>query len=123
MTTALARSGLSARVLTEDDGKGTAAQVLEIQSRHPLPFAGNPEGVFSWRIGRTTTSLVRTGFLPVADPDVGETGAEPDQGATAGPVAQSEGPAALGRRDRGVRSRSGPGAGGADGRGGGRRPL
>jgi hypothetical protein len=97
VTTALAQSGLSARVLTEDDGKGAAAQVLEIQSRHPLPFAGNPEGVFSWRIGRTTTSLVRTGFLPVADPGAEESGAAGDQPATGpGTATEPTSPVALG---------------------------
>jgi hypothetical protein len=64
VSTALAQSGLSARVLREDDGAGGSSEVLQVQSRHPLPFAGNPEGVFSWRIGKVTSSLVRTGFLP-----------------------------------------------------------
>jgi hypothetical protein len=65
---ALAQSGISARVLSEDDGAGGATEVLEVSSRHPLPFAGNPEGVFTWKIGKTTTNLVRTGFLPAPEP-------------------------------------------------------
>jgi len=68
VSAALAQSGLSARVLREDDGAGETVAVLEVQSRHPLPFAGNPQGVFSWRIGKVTTSLVRTGFLPPPEP-------------------------------------------------------
>jgi hypothetical protein len=63
VSAALKQAGLSVRVLTESDGVGGSTEVLEIQSRHPLPFAGNPQGVFSWRIGRVTTVLVRTGVV------------------------------------------------------------
>jgi len=79
VSAALAQSGLSARVLREDDGAGGPGAVLEVQSRHPLPFAGNPQGVFSWRIGKVTTSLVRTGFLPPP-----ETGSDTGTDAVAG---------------------------------------
>lgn len=96
---ALAQAGLSVRVLREDDGAGGSSEVLEIQSRHPLPFAGNPEGVFSWRVGKTTSSLVRTGFLPAPEVD---TGAGPAAGgpaaagspAAAAPTALSPAPTA-----------------------------
>jgi hypothetical protein len=112
VSTALAQSGLSARVLRENDGAGGGAEVLEVRSRHPLPFAGNPQGVFSWRIGKVTTALVRTGFLPAPTTDA-ETGADtpatgstleslpdgrPDPVATAATPALASPPAAARRR-------------------------
>jgi hypothetical protein len=96
---ALAQSGLSARVLREDDGAGGSTEVLQVQSRHPLPFPGNPEGVFSWRIGKVATSLVRTGFLPAPKADAASDmttsdsfAAAPADGPPAGALATS-GPA------------------------------
>jgi hypothetical protein len=70
ISAAMAQAGLSVRVAEETDAAGNSAQVLEVRDRHPLPFAGNPQGTFTWRIGHTTTSLVRTGFLPVPEPDI-----------------------------------------------------
>jgi hypothetical protein len=67
VSSALAQSGVAARILSEDDGTGGSTEVLEVRSRHPLPFAGDPEGVFTWRIGKAATTLVRTGFLPVPE--------------------------------------------------------
>ena len=114
ISAALVQSGLSARVLRESDGAVGGAEVLEVRSRHPLPFAGNPEGVFSWRIGKVTTALVRTGFLPAPTSDA-DTGADapasesvgslpagqPDplaSGATAGSPPLASPPAAARRR-------------------------
>jgi hypothetical protein len=86
ISTALAQAGLSVRVADETDAAGSSAQVLEVRDRHPLPFAGNPQGTFTWRIGYTTTSLVRTGFLPVPEP--GTDGDEPSgEGSSATPAA------------------------------------
>jgi hypothetical protein len=68
ISTALTQAGLSVRVAEETDAAGNSAQVLEVRDRHPLPFAGNPQGTFTWRIGRAATSLVRTGFLPAPEP-------------------------------------------------------
>ena len=90
VSTALAQSGLSARVLRVDDGAGGSSEVLEVQSRHPLPFPGNPQGIFSWRIGKVTSSLVRTGFLPAPKAEteaVGGPSAASSPPADAGPAA------------------------------------
>lgn len=86
ISTALAQAGLSVRVAEETDGAGNSAQVLEVRDRHPLPFAGNPQGTFTWRIGRAATALVRTGFLPAPEP-VADAPAEPP---ATGPVAAGE---------------------------------
>lgn len=86
ISTALAQAGLSVRVAEETDAAGNSAQVLEVRDRHPLPFAGNPQGTFTWRIGRAATALVRTGFLPAPEP-VADAPAETP---AAGPVAAGE---------------------------------
>ncbi|HET9773276.1 MAG TPA: hypothetical protein VFS16_20460 [Acidimicrobiia bacterium] len=86
ISTALAQAGLSVRVAEETDAAGNSAQVLEVRDRHPLPFAGNPQGTFTWRIGRAATSLVRTGFLPAPEP-------EPVVDTPAGPPAAESAPA------------------------------
>jgi hypothetical protein len=80
ISTALVQSGLSARVLRENDGAGGGAEVLEVRSRHPLPFAGNPQGVFSWRIGKVTTALVRTGIVPAPTTDTDSGADSPTSG-------------------------------------------
>jgi hypothetical protein len=115
VSTALAQSGLSARVLRENDATGGGGEVLEVQSRHPLPFPGTPQGIFSWRIGKVTSALVRTGFLPAPQVDAGSGGSaagstaavttEPDPGPSQASIAAPAGslgpvPAAARRTNR-----------------------
>jgi hypothetical protein len=59
MNDALAQSGLSLQFVSGPDVKGgRAADVVEIRSRHPIPVPGNPEGIFTVRLGGAMTAVL-----------------------------------------------------------------
>lgn len=90
MNDALAQSGLSLQFVHGPEVKGgRAADVVEIRSRHTIPLPGNPQGIFTIRLGGAMTSVLTGDAVGVTLPPGVDTPVPPGTplpGSTAGPV-------------------------------------